>query len=755
MTASITPYSLKDVPALIERLLPVQKISAEAYKEQMANSGKTLTTLSGYWKGRKPLILAKACVLGCLLPATDNPTRDLEIFEKLMAMDDESFVIRGKRTYKPKEIIAKASIAKITDYFIVEPDGVIPDSAPVDLSKPEYSKVKVIWRTDISILDRRRLEAQLLPKIPYRKRVDQSLRPEQVIENVHDHIWDAVNAHLGISAHSFPELVDQLGIMHFGHRPRIADNFCGSGQIPFEAARLGSDVYASDLNPIASMLTWGALYVLGGSPESRSMLKRQQEETVAKVISEINEMGIETDGNGWSAKSYLYCLEVRCPQTGWKVPLLPSRILSYGKRAIVELVPDPQLKRYSIIVRSGVSSIEMKEAKIGTLRSDGRGQESYLLHTVNGIEYRTKISTIRGDYRKDDGKNGNKLRLWEKGDFMPRSDDIFQERLYAVHWMRPKSKGKKYDYEIRSVTEDDLRRERIVEDYVREHFYEWQAQGFLPDMRIEPGAETTRLLRERGWTYWHHLFPPRHLLIMGLLKRYSQQAGSLLMFAKVLDYTSKLCRWAPSGAGTSKPGEGKKTGGASDNSSNVFYNQALNTFYNYGCRSSFSLLQLYEGKLPSIKLEQLRSVFCKPANEIDTINDIFITDPPYGDAVNYDEILDFFISWLRKNPPLETANWIWDSRRSLAIKGNDEEFRRGMVAAYKRMSECMPDNGIQIIMFTHQSGSIWADMANIVWASGLQVTAAWYVVTETDSALREGSYVKGTAEVQTKDRTLP
>src|SRR4029453_15136933 len=67
-----------------------------------------------------------------------------------------------------------------------------------------------------------------------------------------------------------------------------------------------------------------------------------------------------------------------------------------------------------------------------------------------------------------------------------------------------------------------------------------------------------------------------------------------------------------------------------------------------------------------------------------------------------------------------------------------------MVAAYKRMTELVPDNGIQVIMFTHQSGSIWADMANIVWASGLQVTAAWYVVTETDSALREGSYVKGT-----------
>jgi len=138
------------------------------------------------------------------------------------------------------------------------------------------------------------------------------------------------------------------------------------------------------------------------------------------------------------------------------------------------------------------------------------------------------------------------------------------------------------------------------------------------------------------------------------------------------------------------------------------------------------------------------SVSCHQATELRNNADIFVTDPPYGDAVKYEEILDFFIAWLRKNHPLEFADWVWDSRRSLAIKGEGEDFRRGMVAAYKRMTECMPDNGIQVIMFTHQSGSIWADMANIVWASGLQVTAAWYVVTETDSPLRAGSYVKGT-----------
>jgi putative DNA methylase len=113
MSYAITPFSLKDAPALIERLLPVQKLSAEAYKEQMAVHGKTLTALGGYWKGRKPLILNKACILGCLLPASGDPTRDLEIFERLMAIDDESFVVRWKRRPKPKEILAHVSLLRV------------------------------------------------------------------------------------------------------------------------------------------------------------------------------------------------------------------------------------------------------------------------------------------------------------------------------------------------------------------------------------------------------------------------------------------------------------------------------------------------------------------------------------------------------------------------------------------------------------------------------------------------------------------
>src|SRR5262249_13552414 len=171
-----------------------------------------------------------------------------------------------------------------------------------------------------------------------------------------------------------------------------------------------------------------------------------------------------------------------------------------------------------------------------------------------------------------------------------------------------------------------------------------------------------------------------------------------------------------------------------------------NTLFNYGTRGIAFLRPAFEQKYPSFPIgtHHTIEVHNHAADKLAKENDLFITDPPYGDAIKYEEILDFFIDWLRKNPPPKFADWVWDSRRSLAIKGEDENFRRGMVAAYKRMTECMPDNGIEVIMFTHQNGSIWGDMANIVWASELQVTAAWYVTTEPDSALRAGTHVKGT-----------
>ena len=577
MSQPIVPFSLQDAPALIEKLLPVQKLSAEAYKEQMAGSNKTLTALGSYWKGRKPLILNKAVILGSLIPATRDPIRDLEVFESLMAMDDLSFVARSKREIKPKEILAQVPLSRIADYFTLEPEGILPVSSPIDWTDPMFRVVKVTWRGDVSPFNRRLIEAQVLPIIPYRERVDQAMRPEEVGEEVHAHIWDQVNEHLKLDAHSFEELTAQLGIMRFGHRPRVADVFCGSGQIPFEAARLGCDVYASDLNPIAAMLTWGAINIVGGSIENRERLDDNQKEIVTKIRKDIDSLGIETDGNGWRAKVFLYCLEARCPQSGWMVPLLPSLVISKGSRVIVDLMPDAVNKRYGIEVRTNVSADALVKAERGTVVSDARGQEPYMVHTVDGKEFRTKISSLRGDYRKEDGTTGNKLRQWDKNDISPRPKDIYQERLYVIQWARPKAKGKGEEFAFRSITSDDLRREMVVNQYVSEHFSEWQEHGWIPDMRIEPGEKTDEPIRTRGWTYWHHLFNPRQLLILGLIRKHQASLNNYILL-KSVNMLSRLCAWETTPARKNR--FGKQIGGASNNSKQVFVNQALNTLFN-------------------------------------------------------------------------------------------------------------------------------------------------------------------------------
>ena len=148
----------------------------------------------------------------------------------------------------------------------------------------------------------------------------------------------------------------------------------------------------------------------------------------------------------------------------------------------------------------------------------------------------------------------------------------------------------------------------------------------------------------------------------------------------------------------------------------------------------------------------MSSIMVMPANEINQSCDLFVTDPPYADAVNYHEITEYFIAWLRKNPPAEFAHWTWDSRRALAIQGAGDDFRRRMVDAYTAMTHHMPDNGLQCVMFTHQDTGVWADMVGIFWAAGLQVVAAWYIATETTSELKKGGYVQGTVILMLRKR---
>ena len=61
---------------------------------------------------------------------------------------------------------------------------------------------------------------------------------------------------------------------------------------------------------------------------------------------------------------------------------------------------------------------------------------------------------------------------------------------------------------------------------------------------------------------------------------------------------------------------------------------------------------------------------------------------------------------------------------------------------------------MQLVMFTHQDPSVWADLGMILWAAELQVSAAWTISTETDSSLKKGNYVQGTVLLVLRKREV-
>ena len=488
---TLTSLALKDAPSLIERVFPAQKISAEAQKERKAGAGQTLTALGSYWKGRKPLIMVREIVLGCLLPVTDDLEADLHIFELLMAIDDAAFG-RREPNLKVAEIAERITLTNPWDFFdftnpqnIYDADELEALQFPLNLS--QYPKLKLRWQRGLAEEQKHPLLAQALEGLSYGEKVGLCKRPEELDpEMLYGSIWDEVNAHLGsfgIEADSHEKLVEQLGMLRYGHRPRVGDTFCGGGSIPFEAARLGCDVYASDLNPVACMLTWGALNIIGASPEKRAEIEKAQKEVAAAVDREITELGIEHNEMGDRAKAFLYCLETRCPETGWMVPIAPSWVISVNYKIYAKLVPNYEKNEFELEIVTDASKEELELAKQGTV------QRGYLVYELDGQTYKNSIKTIRGD-KKIDGGLKNDLRPWGKTEFIPRDGDIFRERLYCIQWMKAETLEKhRPEIYFSGPTEEDRDRDKRVEQLIRQNLQDWQEIGLIPDMAIRPLAD--------------------------------------------------------------------------------------------------------------------------------------------------------------------------------------------------------------------------------------------------------------------------
>ncbi|MCC6456914.1 MAG: DUF1156 domain-containing protein [Caldilineaceae bacterium] len=627
---------LAGAPCFIETQFPVAKISMESYKERKAGNRQTLTGL-GKWWGRKPLVLVRAAILGLLLPSTDDPIKDCEIFLKLMTMDSD-----GLRRRKSKSIPGARLLAEVQTLSRNIQRQFLDESG---------TAIRRLNRDE-----RGQLQDLVFSRMSYVEKLQYSDRPEQ-IDGPSQQAWREINAHLGTSALSLPELVEQLGIMRFGHRPRVGDAFCGGGSVPFEAARIGCDAYGSDLNPVAALLTWAALNIVGGGEEVIQAVQEAQQEVYEAVDRQIIEWGIEHNELGWRADAYLYCVEVTDPETGWPVPLAPSWVIGEGSKTVAKLIPDENNKCYEIEIIENASLVEMKLAKeSGTVKD-------FRLVSPNG-NTSIPIEVLRQN-----------IRTWEKEDIASQPQDIFHERLYCIRWVESyiDENGRlQSQRHYRAPTDNDLQREERVLELLQERFKDWQERGYIPNSRIEPGQDINRPTNARGWTHWHHLFNARQLLINGLsmhfydqlnLDRYSS-VGVLLGIGRQVDWNSRLSRW--------------NSNAANEKGEQTFYKPSLGTpSMNYSCRPQTALRTAFLLNLPTVKRFTALStdVELLDTRTVSQCSDVWVTDPPYADAVYYHELSEFFLAWYQTSISELFPTWYADSKRAMAIKGTDESFR--------------------------------------------------------------------------------
>jgi len=307
--------TLTDTDSFIEAQFPVSKVSKESYNERMAGVSQTLPQL-GKWWGRKPVVMVRAALIGLLMPTSADPKRDREIFLKTMTMDEDGLWKRmreaeGNIRYKDAfELLTEDERARFFDLDEVEGGKAIHHCIDAD-GREEKKKIK------------QEIQRLAFNRLSYDEKLDYVDRPEQ-IDGPSEAAWDEINDHLGMDAESLQELVQELGERQFGRTPRVGDAFCGGGSVPFEAARLGCEAYGADLNPVAALLTWASLNIVGGGEKVAERVREAQEEVYAAVDEQITEWGIEHNNSGWRADAYLYCLETECPECGVAVPLAPS-----------------------------------------------------------------------------------------------------------------------------------------------------------------------------------------------------------------------------------------------------------------------------------------------------------------------------------------------------------------------------------------------------------------------------------------------
>lgn len=550
-----------------------------------------------------------------------------------------------------------------------------------------------------------------------------------------------------------------------GNPPPVLDPFCGGGSIPLEAQRLGLEAHASDLNPVAVLITKAMIEIpprFAGvgpvNPESRKTQQRTwsdekpsasglaedvryygkwMRDEAERKIGHLYPKAKLSNGTEATVIAWLWARTVKCPNPACSatMPLVHSFSLSTkkGKKAWVEPVIDHDAKtvRFEVKTGEGMPPDSPKIGRGAKFRCLVCGQVAEDQHIkAEGMAGRmgAQLMAIVAE--------GNRRRIYlpptEKheeiaADAQPNWSPS-AELSKNPRWFSPPIYG--LDTYGDLFTSRQLLALDTFSDLVKaalDGVFEDALAAGLPDddVGINDGGRGARAYAEAVATY----------LGMGI--------------SRVANTLCTISRWTTS----------------RDQTVTAFARQAIPMTWDYPDVNPFAgAAGDLEISLASIcqALERLPAQIVGNAKQHDATSDIegktyiISTDPPYYDNIGYADLSDFFYVWLRRSlgeihPDIFGTMLTPKTQELVATPyrfGSKEEanrfFEAGLQRAFENIHNVQNSEYPTTVYYAYKqaeknsnTSTGWETMLGGLISSGHSITGTWPMRTELEN--RSGS----------------
>jgi len=551
------------------------------------------------------------------------------------------------------------------------------------------------------------------------------------------------------------------GLVHAAHpegSPLVVDPFAGGGSIPLEALRLGCDAFASDLNPVASLILKVLLEDIPRFGDKLAVeLNRVGNDIRNEAERELAEF-YPTDSDGANPIAYLWARTIRCesPGCGAEIPLVHSFWLSRRASRKVALrhrverpvgaAPRVVFEIFKPDLDSDVEGGTVNQAKATCLCCRG---ENKLSSPLEPARVRAQLTEQRG---------GADV-LFDRG-----GQRIGGALLLAVVTQRKGDTGRRY----RLPNEGDYRAVRGALNRIEGVRSNVDEDISAVPNEVIPLTEIRRIsVPLYGCTTWDTLFTGRQKLALSTLARKVRDrthSGAAidaalnrllaLSVSKQAERLSSFTSWITQ----------------TDAPRGTFARQALGFVWDFCELVPIVDHQEFPQLLDAMQLVVKRLLSLPRAGQVECLDacspvipdrsvDVWFTDPPYYDSVPYAHLADFFYVWLRRATH-ELSGWmtepltpkdeecVVDRPHRLSTSRKDRHFFEGKMAeAMAAGRRLLLDDAIGAVVFAHKTTEGWEALIGGMLQAGLTVTASWPIQTERGARLNAQDHAALAASV--------